>query len=272
MIALKLEEKLDKYLANGQISITRDELRALNYSESGLRKAINRVKENERLMEPREGFLVIVPPRYRNRGVPPNQFIDELMNYESRDYYVGLLSAAQSHGAQHQSPMVFQVVIRDERPDIELERSTIQFITNSIEFSPEMTDQKKTRTGYFSRSTPEVTVVDSIYYQKRAGGLSNVAGIIAELHDQLDPKTMLDYALRAHGRSTVQRLGYILETLGLSTLSIPFQDFAHEKDPAWVALNPSGSRSGHTRNSTYNLIVNYPLEPDVTPSSEDNAA
>ncbi len=268
---MRLEEVLDNHLANGQINITRDKLQELDYSDSGLRKAIKRAKNNRRLMEPREGFLVIVPPRYRNRGVPPGQFIDALMNFENREYYVGLLSAAQSHGAQHQAPMVFQVVIRETRPDIELTRTTLQFVKNSVKFDSKMLTQHKTRAGYYSLSTPEVTVVDTVYYRKRAGGLSNVASIIAEMHDQLNSNVMLDYALRAHGKSTAQRLGYVLEELGLKALTKPFRGYVEEHDPAWAALNPSGPRSGHERNSTYKVIVNYPLEPDINVPAKEAA-
>jgi hypothetical protein len=58
------------------------------------------------------GFHVIVPPEYRSLGcLPPEQFAPALMETLGMPYYAGLLSAAQFHGAAHQRPQVFQVVV-----------------------------------------------------------------------------------------------------------------------------------------------------------------
>ena len=73
--------------------------------------ALRRLKEQGRVVSPRRGFYVVVPPEYRAAGSPPaTWFIDDLMRHLGQPYYVGLLSAAAIHGAAHQQPMVFQVV------------------------------------------------------------------------------------------------------------------------------------------------------------------
>ena len=47
---------------------------------------------------PAHGFYVIVPPECRQLGcLPAGQFIPALMEQLGLGYYVGLLSAAQSH-------------------------------------------------------------------------------------------------------------------------------------------------------------------------------
>ena len=38
------------------------------------------------------------------------------MEYWQSKYYVGLLTAAMYHGASHQQPQIFQVVIEKNRP------------------------------------------------------------------------------------------------------------------------------------------------------------
>ena len=54
---------------------------------------------------------MVVPLEYREAGCPPaSWFIQPLMDFLDRPYYVGLLSAAAIHGAAHQQPMVFQVI------------------------------------------------------------------------------------------------------------------------------------------------------------------
>ncbi|HAK94450.1 MAG TPA: hypothetical protein DCM87_05480, partial [Planctomycetes bacterium] len=73
--------------------------------------ALRRLKRQGRIVSPKRGFYVVVPPEYRAAGSPPaSWFIDDLMRHIGQPYYVGLLSAAAIHGAAHQQPMVFQVV------------------------------------------------------------------------------------------------------------------------------------------------------------------
>jgi hypothetical protein len=74
--------------------------------------ALRRLKEQGRIVSPRRGFYVVVPPEYRAAGSPPaSWFIDELMRYLDQPYYVGLLSAAAIHSASRQQSMVFQVTM-----------------------------------------------------------------------------------------------------------------------------------------------------------------
>ena len=48
--------------------------------------------------------MFVVPPQYASWGAPPpGWYIDDLMRHEGRPYYVGLLKAAELHGATHQA-------------------------------------------------------------------------------------------------------------------------------------------------------------------------
>jgi hypothetical protein len=68
---------------------------------------------------PYRGFHVIVPPEYRRLGcLPADQFIPELMKHLEQPYYVALLSAARYHGAAHQKPRIFSVLVAKNRPPI----------------------------------------------------------------------------------------------------------------------------------------------------------
>ena len=58
---------------------------------------------------------------------PPSWYIDDLMRNEGRPYYVGLLSAAELHGASHQAVMEFQVVTDKQMPELHVGRSRIAF-------------------------------------------------------------------------------------------------------------------------------------------------
>ena len=78
--------------------------------------ALRRLKEQGRIVSPRRGFYVIVPPEYRATASPPaSWFIDELMLYLGQPYYVGLLSAAVQNtpppSRSDRFPLIMQLVI-----------------------------------------------------------------------------------------------------------------------------------------------------------------
>lgn len=73
-------------------------------SEKTLKTDINRLTLSKRIQNVYKGFYVIIPTQYQLKGVvPPTYYINELMEYLGKPYYVGLLSAAAIYGASHQS-------------------------------------------------------------------------------------------------------------------------------------------------------------------------
>ena len=102
-------------------------------SSVAVQAALRRLKEQGRIVSPRRGFYVVVPPEYRATGSPPaSWFIDELMRHLDQPYYVGVLSAAAIHGSSHQQPMVFQVVTDKPTREMRVGKVTIQFSMNSM--------------------------------------------------------------------------------------------------------------------------------------------
>ena len=72
-------------------------------SQTAIKREIARLSKERKVRSIRRGFYVIVPPEYAVRGTRPvDLFIDDLMNYLDRAYYISLLSAGQLHGAAHQ--------------------------------------------------------------------------------------------------------------------------------------------------------------------------
>jgi len=69
-----------------------------------------RVRAAGHFFVPAPGLYIPIPSEYSTWGVVPAlDFIDQLMKHLGRSYCVGLLSAAEIHGAAHQRPQVFQV-------------------------------------------------------------------------------------------------------------------------------------------------------------------
>ena len=107
---------IDKYLvevqSKGRYSITLKELRNnFNVSEKALNQNLFRLKTKNRISQIRKEFYVIIPPAYINRGmIPAAFFVDDMMKFLNKNYYVGLFSAAALHGAAHQQPMEYSQV------------------------------------------------------------------------------------------------------------------------------------------------------------------
>ena len=80
-------------------------------SETARRSALKRLSKKGKIVSIHKGFYLIISAPYANRGIlPPALFMDSLMNFLKRPYYVGLLSAAALYGAAHQQPQEYFVV------------------------------------------------------------------------------------------------------------------------------------------------------------------
>jgi len=88
----------------------------------------------------------------------------------------------------HQAVMEFQVVTNKRLPKIRAGRSAIAFyyrkdmvaISNGLE-------GRKTDTGSIKVSSIELTMLDLVRYPRAAGGLDNIATIVSDLGERIDP-------------------------------------------------------------------------------------
>lgn len=106
-------------------------------------------------------------------------------------HYAGLLTAARYHGAAHQQPQPFQVVVPKNRPSIRCGRVVVDFVArrNAGEMP---TGQVNTPRGYLRVSSPEATAFDLVGYPDRCGGLDNVATVLAGLAEKLDAQRLVE--------------------------------------------------------------------------------
>ncbi len=173
---------VEELLGQGRFVFTRLEAeRRLRRSWAAAYMALHRLVKAGRLVMPRSGFYVIVDPQHRSAGtLPPEWFIHELMKHMGRPYYVGLLSAAQLHGAAHHRPQEFQIVIpeRSVRP-IRVGNVRIRFHGKGL-FDRSQTQDSKSPTGLMKVATPETTAWDLVRYFQAAGGLENVVTTLPE--------------------------------------------------------------------------------------------
>jgi predicted transcriptional regulator of viral defense system len=237
---MHLSSYLTGMLASGRTVFLRDEaVRDLGSSPGAFLDAAERLQRRGHLVNVRQGFYVIVPPQFLSWGAPPpSWYIDDLMRYEARPYYVGLLTAAAIHGASHQAVMEFQVVTDKKMPELVVGRSRIAFsYRKDLGAVAEGIENRKTDTGRMKVSSAELTALDLLRYPSAAGAIDHIATVLAELGGKIEPQKLGSLSV-AFERSVVQRLGHLLQRLGHGNRAEPMLEkrFA-SKPPSWVELD-----------------------------------
>jgi predicted transcriptional regulator of viral defense system len=247
---------VDRLQAAGRYTFRGAEVtRALGGSDVAREAALRRLKKKGRIVSPRRGFFVIVPVEYRSAGSPPaSWFIDELMDYLEQPYYVGLLTAAAIYGAAHQQPQVFQVVTNTPTRSAEVARIRIEFHRNrNIHEVP--VERQNTETGSMRVSTPEATAIDLVRYAEACGHLDNVATVLVELAERIEPEKLADAARRAR-HPDAQRLGYLLDRLGLKDVAEPLARLVASSRHRPVLLRPDRDADGLEPDPRWDVVPN----------------
>jgi predicted transcriptional regulator of viral defense system len=254
---------IEELASNGRHHFTSIEaFQAIDGSQAAVRAQLRRLNEQGLIAQPARSFHVIVPPEYRRLGcLPAEQFVDQLMQFWEEPYYLGLLSAAERHGAAHQRPQSCQVIVRKNRATLSCEEVRVEFIARGdLEKMPFAT--VNTPLGVLRYATPEVTALELVGYPNHAGGLSNVATIVGELAESLDAGKLLEVA-RLSPISWSQRLGYILELVGRDDLAQALEPFVQEQAKSFTPLRRAAAIASAKRSAKWKLIVNAEVEPDA---------
>jgi len=256
-----IEEYLYEIQAKGRYALTLTELLdRFDSSEKAIKQSIYRLKRKNRIAHVRKEFYVVVPPQYSKRGmIPHTLFIDDLMKYLKRDYYVGCLSAAALHGAAHQQPMEFQVMTgKPPMRCIKNKKLNVRFFVKSS-WQPVDIELKKTETGYLNVSTPAHTAFDLVHYSKSIGGLNRILPVLEELAEGIRPSDLNRTA--AHQKvSDLQRLGYLFERLGNVTLAAMLFKSIQGANLRAIPLSLSHKASAGKPDFKWKVIVNTSLD------------
>jgi predicted transcriptional regulator of viral defense system len=267
---LALSSYTTELLSGGRTSFARDEaIATLGVTPSGFLKAAARLQRRGMLLNPRHGFYVVVPPQYLAwKAPPPSWYIDDLMRHEGSPYYVGLLKAAELHGATHQAVMEFQVVTSKRIPKIRAGRSIIAFfyrkdmgrVTHAVV-------DHKTDTGSMKVSSPELTALDLLRYCHVTGTIDSVATVLSDLAPKLRPERLTKLA-PAFERTCIQRLGYLLHYVKHPRITEGLHAYLQRMKPLpWVELDPSRRSATSSepleRDSRWNVVVRRHPELDA---------
>ena len=209
-------------LSVGRTVFTAEEAQqALGVGHGAFLDAAERLQRRGALLSPRRGFYVAVPPQYGSwGGPPPAWYVDALMRHEGHAYYVGLLKAAELHGATHQAVMEFQVVSNRRLPKIRAGRNLIVFyFRKNIEAVAAGTEGRKTDTGTMRISSAALTALDLLRYPQAAGGIDTVATVL--LGSRSEDRSRATHRALGVGENGrwCSALGHLLEHLGHDALT-----------------------------------------------------
>jgi len=249
--------------ARGRYGFTTNEaVASLGGSVPAVRASLRRLKAKGEISDPHRGFYVIVPPEYRSIGcLPADQFIPQLMASLGEVYYVALLSAAELHGAAHQRPQTFQVMVKTNRRPIECGGVRVQFVARKdLKRTPIV--EKNTPRGLLRVASPEATALELVGYVDQCGGLNNVASVLAELVEKVDAQKLLAAAALCP-IAWVQRLGYLLDIAGHREIGDVLAPHVKEHAHAVAPLVRARATTGAQRLDRWKLVVNAIVEPDV---------
>ncbi len=265
---LRVEEWVDKEIAYGRsaFSLDRVESELPQYSETAIKRSLNRLSRKGTIISAHKGYYVIVTPQYFSRGIlPPALFIDGLMRFLNRSYYVGLLNAAAFHGAAHQVPQEFFVFtgFPPMRPTVK-KGVKVNYITRK-EIRENLLEDRKTETGVVKISSPELTAADLVQHNKRIGGLNRVAEVLSELTEAIRIEKLDKEFIQFVPTAVIQRLGYLLETaIGAESLADGLYRAAASNVGKFfpVPLSSTKRRHGFPVETRWNVVVNETIDTE----------
>lgn len=235
-------------------------------SEQILQNELYRLCSNKTIASVYRGFYVIIPVQYVLRGsVPATYYIDQLMAYLSKPYYVCMLSAAELLGAAHQRPQQFSVMTTFPKRRVISTRNVIIDWFYREELPEDALITKNTETGTIRISNPLLTAADLVQYQQHVGGLSRVATILEELAEQIDIKSQFASLASFVKKVTWQRLGYVLEhVVEENELADELYDQIRNLPGSlmYMPLSTSAENNTSERNCRWKININVQIEQD----------
>lgn len=237
-----------------------------SFTPTYIATALNRLATRGIIISPTKGFYVIIPTEYALTGVvAPIFFVDRMMEFLKRKYYIGLLNAAEFYGAAHQRPQTFTII--NTYPEIRSgDRSGIRFIFISRkDIEDRFIVKYKSRTGTVNVSSAELTAIDLVANEEKIGGLNRVCSVLNDLVHSIDFNKVDDGIYSIYPSSVYQRLGYILESiLGEKSLA----------DDIFISLKRLGGRiryipfkkgktvKGYLSENRWKIIENQEIDID----------
>jgi predicted transcriptional regulator of viral defense system len=182
------------------------------------------------------------------------------MDHLGEPYYVALLSAAELYGAAHHRPQSFQVMVKTNRRPIHCGKVQVEFVARK-DLGHMPTGERNTPRGVLRAASPETTALELVAYADRCGGLDNVASVLAELAETLDPHKLVAAAALCP-IAWAQRLGYLLDVGEHQALADALVPYVQERAHVVAPLVRAEAKTGAERIERWKLAVNATVEAE----------
>ncbi|MBQ0114314.1 MAG: hypothetical protein KBT10_00325 [Bacteroidales bacterium] len=259
---------LNQKAMRGKSFFTKDEFNVSfgNITEGSRAVALSRLVDGGWIVSLWQNFYVIVPIQYKLKGeVPPSYYIDDLMQFLGRKYYVSLLTAAGLHGAGHQRSMSFFVTMDGAALRNAVRSGTKLLMFQKKKIDLRFTQEVRTEGGYMNVSSPLMTALDLVQDERKVGGLNRVAEILYELAEKLELNNEQLELIRQYGGPILQRFGYLLRVLELYDMEDKWFDLCMQTGVKFkfVALKPSVTKPKDSeRDKRWKIIINQEIDID----------
>ncbi len=255
-----------KCLAYEQYAFSWDELKEeVPKTDVALRHELIRLSRKKEVLTLRQGFYLILPPRYKAFGkLPMELYIERLFKFLEKPYYIAFFSAAAFHGASHQQ--VQQSYLMTKIPNLrDIKKGNIYLrILAASKWPIKNILKRKSDSGIFNISSPALTAIDLIHYQSKMGGLNRIMAIVEELTESMTKDDIQDLLQWYPHTSSIQRLGFLLEELQAeNTLTLPLKEYFKNQNYFPVLLCPEKNSKPGRANNTWKVDVNIDLESDI---------
>jgi len=233
-----VESFVEGYQANGRLAFCEAEIVDQIPAPRAISEALRRLQDagKVRRISRKSDFFVIVPPEFRETGAPPvDWWLDDLMKHLGLAYHVGLMTAAAWHGSSHFALMETQVIVPANRKPLRVGRTVIRFFASAaVRAAP--VEFRTNQWGRVKVGTPATTLVDIA--EHRGFGPDRLVMVAADLMPKLDSSGMIA-ALDASGSvPTAQRIGYVVDRLGASSLARGIEKWIGGRPVRTVGLDP----------------------------------
>jgi hypothetical protein len=237
-----------------------------NISGQNIFNSLYRLTIKKRIVSVYKGFYVIIPPQYAAKGiVAPTYYIDQLMAYIGKPYYISLLNAAELFGAAHQRSQRFSVMTVYPSANVSRAKNNILDWVYKKDIPEKFLQTKNSETGIVRFSNPELTAIDLVQYEKHVGGLSRAATVLEELTAQTDFSKMSNDLFDYTSVATIQRLGFILENIleQNQQADILYEQLRnYGKRLNYIPLSTRSASKNIEKDTRWKIYINTTIETD----------
>lgn len=254
---------------HGRISFSIDELKKQcpEIPQGTLARTLTRLVTAGLIQSVHKGFYTVVPVEYALKGiVPPVLYINQLMTYLNRKYYIGLLDAAAFYVSAHHRPQEFTVIIALPPMRCKEKKGIKINFMHKAKISDDLIVQMKTKTGFVNVSSPELTAIDLVSFQTEIGGINRVCEVLYDLCEEMNFENLQAAFIKTLPKTIIQRLGYILDVIlvqdklaGLLYNKAQKAGIVFRK----TVLNTAKPMGEFKHNKKWEIIVNEKIEIDI---------